>query len=81
MLKAFLCVFYVTIWGQKSITKNENPALYSSRYGNQIDICTTITVKNFDKKREKNTNSTWFNIVVVKDLSRRVQDFNIIGLK
>ena len=29
----FLCVFYVTIWGQKPILKNRTPGLHSSRYG------------------------------------------------
>ena len=29
----FLCVFYVVIWGQKSILKNRTPGLYWSRYG------------------------------------------------
>ena len=29
----FLCVFYVTIWGQKPILKNRTPGLHSSGYG------------------------------------------------
>ena len=30
----FLCVFYMVIWGQKSVRKNRTPGLHSSRYGN-----------------------------------------------
>ena len=35
----FLCVFYVTIWGQKLVLKNRTPGFIWSRYGIWFGLC------------------------------------------
>ena len=37
----FSCVFYVVIWGQKSVTKNKTPGLQSRRNGSKLTLFKT----------------------------------------